>query len=351
MNFNIGDNVRFLNDVGGGVITKIIDKNHVMVENETGFDVPVSVREIIKIDTPEISKPSPSSNEEDNNQTTEETPINLDNLFYPDVVEVEENKDNINLYFAFVPQERPGNSNLDLYLINDSNYNVLYNIINKDALGNTFSSGVGVLEANTKIQTDTFVLQAVNEMPEYIFHCSFYKKGNFNIKQPLVKSVKINPIRFYKEKAYLENDFFNEHSIIIPLDNEKVNYEQTNLNAKDIEKIIKEKEAKEHKPKAKSRKEQEQKIVETDLHINELLDDCRGLSNGEILEIQLNKFHEVLKQALKDGTKKLVFIHGVGNGTLKTEVRKALDKKKDKLSYHDASFKEYGYGATMVKIR
>jgi hypothetical protein len=40
----------------------------------------------------------------------------------------------------------------------------------------------------------------------------------------------------------------------------------------------------------------------------------------------------------------------VGNGTLKIEIRKELDRMKNKLDYQDASFKEYGYGATMVKI-
>ena len=46
-----------------------------------------------------------------------------------------------------------------------------------------------------------------------------------------------------------------------------------------------------------------------------------------------------------------MFIHGVGNGTLKTELRKALGIEYKKLTYHDASFKEYGYGATLIIIK
>ena len=48
--------------------------------------------------------------------------------------------------------------------------------------------------------------------------------------------------------------------------------------------------------------------------------------------------------------KKIVFIHGVGNGVLKNEIRKALEKKYKWHTFQDASFKEYGYGATMVIV-
>jgi dsDNA-specific endonuclease/ATPase MutS2 len=47
----------------------------------------------------------------------------------------------------------------------------------------------------------------------------------------------------------------------------------------------------------------------------------------------------------------VVFIHGVGNGTLKLEIRRELEKKDKILTFQDASFKEYGYGATMVNLK
>lgn len=51
----------------------------------------------------------------------------------------------------------------------------------------------------------------------------------------------------------------------------------------------------------------------------------------------------------KNKGRKIVFIHGVGNGVLKNEIRKQLERKY-KVYYQDASFREYGYGATMVII-
>lgn len=47
----IGDKVRFLNDVGGGVIAGFPDKDTVLVRDEDGFDIPVLRRECVVVDT------------------------------------------------------------------------------------------------------------------------------------------------------------------------------------------------------------------------------------------------------------------------------------------------------------
>lgn len=352
MSIKVGDRVRFLNDVGGGVVTKLVDRFIVMVENETGFDVPINIKEIVVIDS---NIDLTDSNEIKTTSTVDveiaEPIIDLKNIFYPETVQIEENGNNINVHLAFVPQGRPGNSDMDIYLINDSNYNILYSAINRNELNETYSNTVGMIEANTKEQIETIALRSVSEIPEYTFHLSFYKQGNFKIVEPVQKVISINPVRFYKEKAYAENDFFHEDSILIPIVAEIQTKSLKNISAKEIEKAMQEKEQPKESPKATSRKVSEQEILEVDLHIHELLDDFRGLSNGEILEIQMKHFNTKLTECLKSGPKKLVFIHGVGNGTLKTEVRRELDRKKKTLEFHDASFQEYGYGATMVKIR
>lgn len=58
-----------------------------------------------------------------------------------------------------------------------------------------------------------------------------------------------------------------------------------------------------------------------------------------------------MRAAIQSGVKRIVFIHGVGQGVLKQEVTKLLKTKFSKYYFQDASFKEYGYGATMVILR
>ena len=46
----IGDKVRFLSEVGGGVVTGFRGKDIVLVEDADGFDIPMPVRECVVID-------------------------------------------------------------------------------------------------------------------------------------------------------------------------------------------------------------------------------------------------------------------------------------------------------------
>jgi dsDNA-specific endonuclease/ATPase MutS2 len=105
-------------------------------------------------------------------------------------------------------------------------------------------------------------------------------------------------------------------------------------------------------PKPKVQKELKLDTEEIDLHIEELVDNHQNLSNGEIIQLQIARFETALEGGIRsNSTKKMIFIHGLGNGKLKFEVKKILDTKYSKLKYQDASFKEYGYGATLVYIR
>lgn len=89
---------------------------------------------------------------------------------------------------------------------------------------------------------------------------------------------------------------------------------------------------------------------EIDLHINKLIDSVVGLTNTEILTLQLDKFRKELNQSIKSNEREIIFIHGIGNGTLKSELRRVADQEFKWCSQEDASFKEYGFGATRIRI-
>jgi len=88
--------------------------------------------------------------------------------------------------------------------------------------------------------------------------------------------------------------------------------------------------------------------MEINLHIEELLDNYRGMSNAEIINVQLKYFQKALDKAVTGHFKKLVVIHGVGNGRLKHEVRTILSS--ENFRFYDGSYAKYGYGATEVII-
>jgi DNA-nicking Smr family endonuclease len=91
-------------------------------------------------------------------------------------------------------------------------------------------------------------------------------------------------------------------------------------------------------------------VWEIDLHIESLLDSHAGMSNAEILNVQLRELRTFYKRATGKHIRKIIIIHGVGEGVLKDEVRLFLSKKEG-IEYYDADFREYGKGATAVEIR
>jgi DNA-nicking Smr family endonuclease len=90
-------------------------------------------------------------------------------------------------------------------------------------------------------------------------------------------------------------------------------------------------------------------IWEIDLHIESLVDSHAGMSNAEILTIQLKELRNFYHKAREKHIRKLVIIHGVGEGILRSEVRMFLGKK-DGLEFYDADFRDYGKGATAVDL-
>ncbi|MFN9325086.1 MAG: Smr/MutS family protein [Flavobacteriales bacterium] len=90
-------------------------------------------------------------------------------------------------------------------------------------------------------------------------------------------------------------------------------------------------------------------LAEVDLHLHELVEDETRLSDGEKLEFQLRYFERALESAIRNGKRKLIVIHGVGEGVLREEVRRILQYY-DGVQFHDADMRRYGVGATEVII-
>lgn len=89
--------------------------------------------------------------------------------------------------------------------------------------------------------------------------------------------------------------------------------------------------------------------MEIDLHIHHLVGSTRGMTNYEMLTLQLEEARNALAAAMEKRIQKVIFIHGVGAGVLKTELE-GLFKGYKNLTYYDADFKTYGFGATEVYI-
>ena len=114
--------------------------------------------------------------------------------------------------------------------------------------------------------------------------------------------------------------------------------------------IIKEKEAKKRQNKpVKKGKERYEPTLEVDLHIHQLTNSSRGMSNHDMLTLQLDTARRQLDFAIKKRIQKVVFIHGVGEGVLKIELE-YLFGRYNNVKFYEANYQKYGLGATEVYI-
>ena len=91
-------------------------------------------------------------------------------------------------------------------------------------------------------------------------------------------------------------------------------------------------------------------VLEVDLHIEKLVPLKRGMSNYDILTLQMETAKRQLDFAIKNRMPKVVFIHGVGEGVLKADLDFLLGRY-DNISFQDANYQKYGLGATEVYIK
>ena len=90
--------------------------------------------------------------------------------------------------------------------------------------------------------------------------------------------------------------------------------------------------------------------MEVDLHLHELVDDMSGLKDRTKLDIQLNHFERMMKIALEQKIRRVIFIHGVGQGVLRHQIRSRLEMFYPNCSVRDANPREYGSGASEVFV-
>ncbi|GAB3824193.1 Smr/MutS family protein [Hymenobacter jeollabukensis] len=92
---------------------------------------------------------------------------------------------------------------------------------------------------------------------------------------------------------------------------------------------------------------------EVDLHLEALKPEggIEGLSNTAVLELQTAAFEDALSRALATNMHEIIFIHGVGNGTLRKELHKRLSRNRDIKFFEEARKEKFGYGATLVRLK
>jgi hypothetical protein len=342
MKFKIGDKVRFLNEKGEGTVTKIINKTTVGVTIEEGFEIPVVITELVTIFNEADIKPiyikeiveEPAPIYTSIFETRKETPAGI--------------------YLALSPEKANdiSYSDFNVWLINHTAYHLSY------VTSFLKSKGYELLDRGELKPFESKLIETVDRKNtdllstikvEALF---FNETKPFEHQSPLSEIIKIKAVKLYKENAFTKCDLIPEKCLLINVTDfqQDLYFEKPGASQADLSQLLFQKRntASPGKTSKPNRINNASLEMEIDLHIEELIDHYGGMSNAEIVIVQLRHFQQALDKAINEHYRTLTVIHGVGNGRLKQEVRAILTSMK--MRFHDASYSKYGFGATEVVI-
>ncbi|MCC8142993.1 MAG: DUF2027 domain-containing protein [Tannerellaceae bacterium] len=351
MSIKIGDKVRFLNSVGGGVVTRFRGKDQVLVEDEDGFEVPALIRECVIVG--ENPMQVRSSHKPKQPVQPEPAPVVKQQVAEEEVEETPKGE-RLNIYLAYLPMgtNMIQDCKYEAYFINYSNYYLFFNYMNRQN-NSWYSRYNGIIEPNTRIFLEEFGKEDLNDLERICVQLIAFKKDKpYSLKNAISVELRLDTVKFYKQHCFTANEFFDEDAMVYPVVKADLPEKQLLVSATELQEAMQQKVYIDRSPaKIAPKKKPASPILEVDLHIHELLDNTNGLSNADMLTYQLDKFHEVLEQYAGNKGQKIVFIHGKGDGVLRKAIEKELKTRYKQYYHQDASFRKYGFGATMVTIK
>ncbi len=360
----IGDTVRYLNAVGGGRISKI-DGKIAYVDEPDGFTTPVLLKECVVVArAADAPRPQPTSAPAAPKSVASAPAAAPKTAAIPDeeeVIKVEEvpGGDKLNIVLAFEPTDikKLSTTTFDTFLVNDSNYYIYFSYLSKAKETEEWMlrySGIDV--PNIQLLVEELNRESLTEMDDIAFQAVAFKRDrSFALKPAINYTRRIDTTKFAKLHCFRPNDYFDTDVIAIDIVKNDVVTREHKPDSKELEKSLKSKKAIDSmrrrpvvKKSARQRKEGDKLVV--DLHIHELVDNTRGLSNADMLNLQVDEFSRIMDENLHNKGKKIIFIHGKGEGVLRNAIMKELTHRYKGHDVQDASFREYGFGATQVTI-
>ncbi|WP_297071721.1 DUF2027 domain-containing protein [uncultured Duncaniella sp.] len=353
----IGDRVRFLNSVGGGIIKRI--EGNIAYVDDNGFETPTLIRECVVVASPEVTEKKVALTQDEIKPTVKPSANSKPSSTpAPSELPVEETPegDKLNVVLAYEPNDikHLNSSTFDTYLVNDSNYYLYFTYLSRADEANGWTTRyAGVVEPNIQVFLEEISGSDLPAMDRIAVQMIAFKSDReFKIKSPVAIETALDTTKFFKLHCFRSNPYFDKEVIAVDLVTNDVPRQRMVLDSSQLEKGIKAKKAVDRPVKRPVQKHQPKRgdRIEVDLHINELVDTTAGLSPADILNLQIDEFRKVMDANLKNKGQKIVFIHGKGEGVLRAALMKELNHRYKGHDVQDASFREFGFGATQVTI-
>ena len=415
-NIKVGDTIRYLNASGGGVV-KRIERGVAWVEGPDGFELPTPIHECVVVDSrdtfvpaykpPVVKRQEPAVQQPakpDKSSTPAATPAT------PEVVDSADQDlsfvaplskgpwfdrsggEQLQVHVAYLPvsYEHFGQSPYETYLINESNYHLLFTYSTTTSAGGYKLRSAGVLEPDMRVLVEEFDASEINDHAVSHFQFVAYKpERTYRSMPPVERQVRMDVVKLVKRHAFRENPFFDEDALVIPVleaydgtqqapaeepapvptpaanrrgalpQRAIERAEQATATQKAPQKPTKKSPA---KPKSEPKRPEapaapqvapaapEQTIEKVGLEAERILPNATGMTPHEVLLYQLKNFRRELDKRLDRRGSKVIFIHGAGQGVLHQLIINRIEQDYPMVQYRDVTFDGFPMGAIEVTI-
>ena len=418
-NIKVGDTIRYLNASGGGVV-KRIERGVAWVEGPDGFELPTPIHECVVVDSrdtfvpaykpPVVKRQEPVAQQPqlDKSKAPAATPTT------PEVVEDAEQDlsfvaplskgpwfdrsggEQLQVHVAYLPvsYEHFGQSPYETYLINESNYHLLFTYSTTTSAGGYKLRSAGVLEPDMRVLVEEFDASEINDHAVSHFQFISYKpERTYRSMPPVERQVRMDVVKLAKRHSFRENPFFDEDALVIPVLEAYDGSQQTpaeepqpapsrsgalpgraieqtkptaapqNGPQKGAQKAA-QKPPKQSAPQPHPERKQpeptaapqpapaapEQTIEKVGLEAERILPNATGMTPHEVLLYQLKNFRRELDKRLERRGSKVIFIHGAGQGVLHQLIINRIEQDYPMVQYRDVTFDGFPMGAIEVTI-
>lgn len=339
MFFKVDSRVRFIHTGDEGIVRKLLEDSMILVYLESiQMEIPVFYKDLELVEV----KEKVAITEEESKDFIEES---LETRM----------SSRLGIQLAFDPVLKKDGSpeKYDIYLINDTSFDVLYTIdfYLNDEKEETWS---GTIAENWQIKLDELFYDELNDFPIFEVTCS--KVSTEGQENELFKVLKIKPKIFFKnvknvpsldKKVHWFSLFENLEKTVIK---KEVSTENLLDYAKNNSRPIQKYQVNRRKYNYTSPIEYAAFKAEIDLHIHNLASNFGKMTPAQIMQLQLQKFEEFIAKAVRLGVPQVFVIHGLGKGRLKEEIHKRLKSNSYVVNFKNEHHPKYGWGATEVNF-
>lgn len=332
MKFSIGDRI-VLNRTGEeGHVTAYINKQMIEVE-VAGVVFPVHIEDI---DHPYLKWFTDKTAKKKKPAAQQQLPVE----------KIVERKQRLakGIYLSFLPVFKTEDMEevvdlLKVYLLNEMPQSIKFAYDVRVSQKSEFRHE-GVLHAFGNVYLHSVSYAGMNDQPRFHWQLSDPANPNMDIAEGILR---IRPAKLFEHISHL-------------LLNSEPTFSYMLIEDFSPRKKPEPKERYEPLPKAQSAniitsKNIEPARYELDLHIEALVDNKRGLSNADIVKLQLDTLQHYLQLAVVHRQDRMIVIHGLGKGKLREEVHAILKQMREVSRFKNEWSAKYGFGATEIFFR